>query len=57
MAKYNQLLRIEEELGDMAQYNGLDVFLQYLQIVNKNFPLDFSGDFFIFIFLFGGFIY
>ena len=26
MAKYNQLLRIEEELGDMAQYNGLDVF-------------------------------
>ncbi|WP_300331234.1 phosphopyruvate hydratase [Fusobacterium sp.] len=26
MAKYNQLLRIEEELGDMAQYNGLEVF-------------------------------
>ena len=26
MAKYNQLLRIEEELGGMAQYNGLDVF-------------------------------
>lgn len=26
MAKYNQLLRIEEELGDMSQYNGLDVF-------------------------------
>lgn len=26
MAKYNQLLRIEEELGDMAQYKGLDVF-------------------------------
>lgn len=26
MAKYNQLLRIEEELGDMAQYNGMDVF-------------------------------
>lgn len=26
MAKYNQLLRIEEELGEMAQYNGLEVF-------------------------------
>ncbi|WP_300356831.1 phosphopyruvate hydratase [Fusobacterium sp.] len=26
MAKYNQLLRIEEELGDMAQYKGMDVF-------------------------------
>ena len=26
MAKYNQLLRIEEELGDMAQYKGIDVF-------------------------------
>ncbi|MFK4786103.1 phosphopyruvate hydratase [Fusobacterium sp. MFO224] len=26
MAKYNQLLRIEQELGEMAQYNGLDVF-------------------------------
>ncbi|MGL4392081.1 MAG: phosphopyruvate hydratase, partial [Fusobacteriaceae bacterium] len=26
MAKYNQLLRIEEELGDVAQYNGLGVF-------------------------------
>lgn len=26
MAKYNQLLRIEEELGSVAQYNGLKVF-------------------------------
>jgi enolase len=26
IAKYNQLLRIEEELGDVAQYHGLGVF-------------------------------
>lgn len=26
VAKYNQLLRIEEELGDVAQYPGLDAF-------------------------------
>ncbi|RDI92592.1 enolase [Thermosipho africanus Ob7] len=26
IAKYNQLLRIEEELGDVAQYRGLDAF-------------------------------
>ena len=26
MAKYNQLLRIKEELGSVAQYNGRDVF-------------------------------
>ena len=26
MAKYNQLLRIEEELGDVAQYLGMDAF-------------------------------
>ncbi len=26
MDKLNQLLRIEEELGDMAQYKGMDVF-------------------------------
>ena len=26
MAKYNQLLRIEEELGTVAQYNGIKVF-------------------------------
>ena len=26
MAKYNQLLRIEEELGFVAQYKGRDVF-------------------------------
>lgn len=26
MAKYNQLLRIEEELGDQAEYLGLKAF-------------------------------
>ncbi len=26
VAKYNQLLRIEEELGDIAQYNGIKAF-------------------------------
>ncbi len=26
VAKYNQLLRIEEELGDVAQYPGMDAF-------------------------------
>ena len=26
VAKYNQLLRIEEELGDLAQYNGMANF-------------------------------
>ena len=26
VAKYNQLLRIEEELGDLAQYKGMQVF-------------------------------
>ncbi|MGL4864001.1 MAG: phosphopyruvate hydratase, partial [Cetobacterium sp.] len=26
MAKYNQLLRIEEELGSVAQFNGIEVF-------------------------------
>lgn len=26
IAKYNQLLRIEDELGDLAQYNGMKVF-------------------------------
>ena len=26
IAKYNQLIRIEEELGDAAQYRGKDVF-------------------------------
>jgi len=26
VAKYNQLLRIEEELGDIAQYPGMDAF-------------------------------
>ena len=33
MAKYNQLLRIEEELGSVAQYNGKKCFLQYKKIV------------------------
>ncbi|MDD5294281.1 MAG: phosphopyruvate hydratase, partial [Candidatus Izemoplasmatales bacterium] len=26
IAKYNQLLRIEEELGEVAQYKGMGVF-------------------------------
>ena len=26
VAKYNQLLRIEEELGDIAQYPGMNAF-------------------------------
>ena len=26
VAKYNQLLRIEEELGDVAQYPGMNAF-------------------------------
>jgi enolase len=26
VAKYNQLLRIEEELGELAQYKGIKVF-------------------------------
>ena len=26
VAKYNQLLRIEEELGDLAEYKGKDAF-------------------------------
>ena len=26
VAKYNQLLRIEEDLGPSARYNGMDVF-------------------------------
>jgi len=28
VAKYNQLLRIEEELEDKAKYAGLDAFYQ-----------------------------
>jgi enolase len=28
MAKYNQLLRIEEDLGDTASYPGRDAFYQ-----------------------------
>ncbi len=30
LAKYNRLLRIEEELGDRAQYPGRDVFARFL---------------------------
>jgi enolase len=29
-AKYNQLLRIEEELGDEAEYPGVDIRLDHL---------------------------
>ena len=31
VAKYNQLLRIEEELGDAAEYNGLKVFYNLIK--------------------------
>ena len=29
MAKYNQLLRIEEQLGENAKYEGLNAFKKY----------------------------
>jgi len=29
MAKYNQLIRIEEDLGDVAHYAGRDVFARF----------------------------
>lgn len=35
MAKYNQLLRIEEELGSVAQYNGRDVFYNIKRLFVK----------------------
>jgi len=31
VAKYNQLLRIEEELGDAAQYHGFDTFYNLIK--------------------------
>ena len=38
IAKYNQLLRIEEELGAMARYNGFASFYQ-LELGELNFPV------------------
>ena len=38
MAKYNQLLRIEEELGDSARYGGFSSFYQ-LELEQLNFPV------------------
>jgi enolase len=38
IAKYNQLLRIEEELGAMARYNGFVSFYQ-LELGELNFPV------------------
>jgi len=38
IAKYNQLLRIEEELGSMARYNGFASFYQ-LELGELNFPV------------------
>jgi len=38
IAKYNQLLRIEEELGMAAQYNGFAAFYQ-LELGELNFPV------------------
>ncbi|MGH3714147.1 MAG: phosphopyruvate hydratase [Micromonosporaceae bacterium] len=34
VAKYNQLLRIEEELGDAARYAGIDAFPRYVAEVD-----------------------
>ena len=30
LAKYNQLLRIEDQLGDRAKYRGREVFARFL---------------------------
>jgi enolase len=38
IAKYNQLLRIEEELGRAARYNGFSSFYQ-LELGELNFPV------------------
>jgi enolase len=38
IAKYNQLFRIEEELGGMARYNGFASFYQ-LELTELNFPV------------------
>jgi enolase len=38
MAKYNQLLRIEEELGEAARYHGFASFYQ-LELGDLNFPV------------------
>jgi len=38
IAKYNQLLRIEEELGESARYNGFASFYQ-LELGQLNFPV------------------
>jgi enolase len=38
IAKYNQLLRIEEELGNTARYNGFSSFYQ-LELSGLNFPV------------------
>ncbi len=38
IAKYNQLLRIEEELGNMARYDGFAAFYQ-LELNELNFPV------------------
>jgi len=38
IAKYNQLLRIEEELGKSARYGGFSAFYQ-LELGNLNFPV------------------
>ena len=36
VAKYNQLLRIEDELGEVAEYRGLDAFFNVKNIKNLN---------------------
>ena len=41
IAKYNQLLRIEEELGEAARYPGFNAFYQ-LELKELNFPVNVS---------------
>ena len=36
VAKYNQLLRIEDELCEVAEYRGLDAFFNVKNIKNLN---------------------
>ena len=36
VAKYNQLLRIEEMIGETSRYCGIKVFLQLKEVININ---------------------
>ena len=35
LAKYNRLVRIEEELGRHATYRGLEIFEEFLKLKSK----------------------